>query len=179
MVKPPPKREITKAAFAVETGMSPPRVSRFLKTGVIPTTAAGKVPMPDALHALIEHLSEVAAGRGGRHGVGDLTAERARLAKEQADGHALKNAIARGEYLAADTVRDDWDSAAGGVRSAMLAIPSTLPLMLPHLTRFDLEVIDRAIRDALTALADRLDAGEYQTKRRRLPKGDAANAQEA
>ena len=49
----------------------------------------------------VQHLRGVASGRGGEEATLNLTEERARLAREQADGVALKNAKARGELVAA------------------------------------------------------------------------------
>src|SRR3954464_630052 len=47
----------------------------------------------------------------------DLDRERTRLAKEQADGHELKNAQLRGDLLPADEVVAGWAAAIGRARS--------------------------------------------------------------
>jgi phage terminase Nu1 subunit (DNA packaging protein) len=53
----------------------------------------------------------------------DLDAERARLAKEQADAQELRNAVARGELIPADQVIEGWRNAIGRARSLLLALP--------------------------------------------------------
>jgi hypothetical protein len=54
-----------------------------------------------------------ALGQPTRTAQSDLDRERARLAKEQADGHELKNAQLRGELLPADEVVAGWQNAIG------------------------------------------------------------------
>ncbi len=152
--------ELSQAAFARHLGVAAPTVSRYLKIGIIALNEHGKLPMPGSLHALIAHLSEVAAGRGGSEGVADLSLERARLAKAQCEGQQLKNQIAKGEYLSRTKLQHDLDLIMVSFRNRLLAIPSELPCELPHLTRYDLDALDRHIRDALTQLADQADAME-------------------
>jgi hypothetical protein len=50
----------------------------------------------------------------------DLNAERARLAKEQADAQELKNRQTRGELVPADEVEGVWQAAAGRCRAILL-----------------------------------------------------------
>ena len=120
-------------------------------------TGRGRYSLKESVIGVLRRLRAAAAGRGGTDEVESLTRERARLARVQADGHELKNAIARGEFLPAAAVADRWDSMCLLIRNRMMAIPSQLPTDLPHLTRHDLDVIDRLIRDALSALADEID----------------------
>lgn len=82
-----------------------------------------------------------------------LTSERARLAKEQADAQAMKNAALRGDLVAAAKVTQEWADVLRKVRAAMLAVSSRLRSALPHLTAADAAIIDREIRDSLTELA--------------------------
>jgi phage terminase Nu1 subunit (DNA packaging protein) len=161
-VKKAMKSRIPTSEMMQATGLSRARLSELVAGGVLPKVERGFFPYPEAVSAYCAHIREGAAGRGDT----DLSKARARLAMLQGDGHELKNKIARGEYIAADVVRDEWDAAAGLLRAGMMAIPSAIPLTLPHLTRFDLEAIDRAIRDALTVVADQLDAGEHTRERR-------------
>jgi phage terminase Nu1 subunit (DNA packaging protein) len=100
------------------------------------------------------HLREIAAGRGGESGVMTLTAERARLAREQADSAAIKNAAARGELVPATQVAATWRTIMTGVRARILAVPSRVRLALPHMTRAEVEIIEREVRDALTESAN-------------------------
>lgn len=99
--------------------------------------------------AYCTHLRETAAGRGGAAGVATLTAERARLAREQADSAALKNAAARGDMIAAADVKAKWIAILTGVRARILAVPSRVRSRAPHLARDEIEIIDSEIREAL------------------------------
>lgn len=79
----------------------------------------------------IESLRETAAGRSAASGNLDLPAERARLAKEQADGQEMKNAVTRGELLPRSEVTAAVTSAFARVRARLLAVPTkTAPLLL-------------------------------------------------
>lgn len=151
---------ITPKALSDLLGWSRQRLHRFFREGVVERGANGLVPHPEGLQALVNHLSELAAGRGGSAGQFDLTAQCARLAHAQAAAVEFKNAIAAGEFVPAADVEQRWGDVLSAIRSRMLAIPSNLPQALPHLTRADLDVIDREIRDGLTELADNLGAPE-------------------
>lgn len=58
----------------------------------------------------------------------------------------------RGELLDAAAVEREWSDVLRQVRAGMLAVTSRVRSRLPHLTSHDATVIDREIRDALTAL---------------------------
>ncbi len=112
--------------------------------------------LPASIMRLVPHLRDVASGRGGADGVESLTQERARLAKEQADAHALKNKITRGELVETAAVTERWSNVCAQIRARLLSIPSQLPAELPTITRAELDLIDRLIRQALHGLADEL-----------------------
>jgi phage terminase Nu1 subunit (DNA packaging protein) len=103
--------------------------------------------------AYCTHLRETAAGRGGAIGVATLTAERARLAREQADSAALKNAALRGDTIAAADVKAKWVAILTAIRSRILSVPSRVRMRAPHLTRAEIEIVDAELRDALEEAA--------------------------
>lgn len=84
-----------------------------------------------------------------RSPLGDLTEERTRLAKEQADRVAMMNAALRGELIKATEAERRWSEQMVTLRSRMLAVANDLPLLLPHLTAHDIATIDRSYRDAM------------------------------
>lgn len=147
---------LTTSQLLSDLGISRARLSELTASGVIPKASRGFFPR-SAIRAYCENLRNVAAGRGGHEGVARLTEERARLAHEQANAAALKNAQARRDLLPADEVSRHWDNMCAAIRSRVLAIPSSLPAALSHLTRADLDVLDHELRNALTELADNLD----------------------
>lgn len=71
----------------------------------------------------------------GRRGNGDearLAAERARLAKEQADGAALKNAVTRGELVHLELAARGWRILLAAFRERCLAVPGKLAVFGPE-----------------------------------------------
>ena len=84
----------------------------------------------------------------------DLTDERARLAKEQADDKAMRNAERRGVLINAAEAEERWSQVIIDIRTQMLRVPADLRTQLPELTPLQLDKIDRVIRDALVRAAD-------------------------
>lgn len=116
---------ISQAEFAEMIGVSEARVSQLVSEGVIARgdTAASW------LVAYCERLRDQAAGRMGETYGLDLVQERAALAREQREGQAIKNAIARKEYApiglladvlgrASSAVVDRFDHLEGALKKA-------------------------------------------------------------
>jgi phage terminase Nu1 subunit (DNA packaging protein) len=82
-----------------------------------------------------------------------LTAEKTRLAKEQADAAELRNRVLRGELVKAADVEREWSSVLRKVRADILAITSRIRQQLPHLSAHDAEIIDGEIRRTLEDVA--------------------------
>ena len=152
--------KITKSDLALVVGVSTQAIEALEKKNVIRRIGRGMYAYPQAVQQICAHYREIAAGRGGEEKQITLTSERARYAKEQADAVALKNSILRGEMVDASSVQKKWASIFSAIRSGILAITSELPSLLVHLTRHDIEVIDRAIRDALNKVADDIGADQ-------------------
>lgn len=142
---------VSGAEMAEMLGVSRRSVSEFAERGIIEKISRNRFALQRSIRLYSEHLRSVAAGRGG-DGTQELTTERARLAREQADATALKNAAMRLELVSAVEVQREWSMICRRVRNAILAVPSRARQTLPHLTSFDVEQIDREIRDALTGL---------------------------
>lgn len=145
---------VTARELADLFGISQQRVSVMVGEGTLVRSGRSAYPLAENVQRYTAHLREVASGRGGEDEIANLTAERARLAREQADGHALKNAIARGELIPAADVSARWEDVARRVRGRMLAVPSRVRARLPHLALADVETVDREVRDALGDIAD-------------------------
>ena len=79
--------------------------------------------------------------------------ERARLARAQADAHALRNAQLCGKPVALADAEREWSATLRAVRSAMLAIPSRVRQRLGNLRAADAAVIEDEVRWALTEAA--------------------------
>jgi phage terminase Nu1 subunit (DNA packaging protein) len=124
------------------------RVVALARSGAIPRVSAGRYDQRDAVRAYIRYVRANPLGRKSSDPA--LAEERRRLVREQADREAHRNAVARGEFVAATDVKAEWESILTDLRTAMLAVPSRLP----ELDRATGERLDREIRSALEALAN-------------------------
>jgi phage terminase Nu1 subunit (DNA packaging protein) len=95
-----------------------------------------------------------ARGRGGEEVTATGAAERARLAKAQADKVEIANKIKLGDLVEASAVEVEWSGVLRTVRAGMLAMPSRVAARLPHLTVYDVSEIDAEVRAALTHLGN-------------------------
>lgn len=134
-------------------------VRNLADDGIVKKVGRGKFLLKESVQAVVEHQREIAAGRGGANQVLDLTAERARLAKEQADGQHLKNQVALGELVSAAVVERTWIDIVRNATSAMLAVPARCQQRL-GLDLSQTEMIDREIREALEALSNDPDVDD-------------------
>lgn len=143
----------TQKAVAEHLGLTDRSVRSYIERGTFPRPdGRGQLDLDACRLAYIEHLRERAAGRASdaaeAEGL-DLQAERARLAKEQADGQAMKNALARGDLVSATAVTAALEQFIAVVKSGLRGVPAKV-------TRTDVEQqrrIARAIEDTLADLS--------------------------
>ena len=135
-------------------GLSDRSVRQLAERGIIVKTSRGKYELGSCILKYCEHLREMAAGRAAEDDSINLTTERALLAREQREGHSLKNAAAKGELLQRQAVIGRWASILRGVSARMRAVPSRVLHARPHFTVEDVAAIDREIREALTEAAE-------------------------
>ncbi|RWQ89267.1 MAG: DNA packaging protein [Mesorhizobium sp.] len=144
-----PRQVIVNAAKLADLiDLSEARVVALARSGAIPRVSAGRYDQREAVRAYIRYVRANPLGRKSNDPA--LADERRRLVREQADREAHRNAVARGELVAAADVKAAWESILTDVRAAMLAIPSRVP----ELDRATVERLDREIRTALEALAN-------------------------
>jgi len=103
--------------------------------------------------AYIRRLREAAAGRGGEGAVGELAAERARLAREQADKIAMQNAVTRGELAPVALIEEVLTKAASKVAGVLDAIPGMIRRRVPLLTADDIDLIAGEVAKARNTVA--------------------------
>lgn len=127
----------------------------LVKKGVIERQPRGSYDLDAVRRAYIEHLRAVAAGQRNDDGL-DLVAERARLAKEQADAQAMKNAIQRGELIPRPDVVAAWTAVFAHVRARLLALPSKAAPAVVGLSALPevKEVLSDHVEEALAELAE-------------------------
>jgi len=134
-------------------GLSSGALADLKKRGIAVHLGHDAYDLEATVRAYVTHLRGVAAGWGSEEQAINLTAERARLAKEQADAQALKNAALRGELVPAADVERAWGDVLRQVRARILAVPSRLRQSLT-LAPADADLIDRELREALTELGN-------------------------
>lgn len=135
--------------------LRPRRIRELVKLGVLPPSKGrGGLNLDQCRLAYIAYLRGIASGHRSEDGELDLTAERAKLAREQTATAAIKNATSRGELIPADMVLEHWAGQIVAVKSHLRAIPSQFKSEVPHLEPEELETLRRLIDQTLTHLAD-------------------------
>ncbi len=153
---------VSQSEFAQMIGVSEARVSQLVSEGVITRgdTAAGW------LVAYCERLRDQAAGRMGETYGLDLVQERAALAREQREGQAIKNAVARREYapigllsdvlgMASSAVVDRFDQLEGALRKACPDLPDETKTTVQQVIA---SARNEWIRSTSSLVADTVDA---------------------
>ena len=122
--------EATQTALAGLVGVTQPTISNLVSEGKLPSSGT----LGELLLAYCARLRDQAAGRMGENTTLDLVQERAALAREQREGQAIKNAVARREFapvglladvlgMAASAVVDRFDQLEGQLRKACPDLP--------------------------------------------------------
>ncbi len=124
---------LSQEAFGELVGITQPAVSDLMKRGVITEGTAGGV----WLLAYTKHLRDQAAGRGD----GELANERARLAREQADAQAMKNAQARREVAPVGVIEEVLAHVGRQIATVIEGIQPKLRRQFPDLTGEQLKAI--------------------------------------
>jgi phage terminase Nu1 subunit (DNA packaging protein) len=103
--------------------MEPAKVKNLIDKGVITKKGRGQYDLEQVRREYILHIREVAAGR---YKVGDLdlSAERARLAKEQADAKEMENAVGRGDLVYIEDVAKQIENQLTKARTRLLGVPT-------------------------------------------------------
>ena len=132
--------------------------------------AEGKLPSAGTLRELLlaycQRLRAQAAGRMGENTTLDLVQERAALAREQREGQAIKNAVARREYapigllsdvlgMASSAVVDRFDQLEGAMRKACPDLPDEAKTTVQQVIA---SARNEWIRSTSTLVADTVDA---------------------
>ncbi|AXS42407.1 DNA packaging protein [Breoghania sp. L-A4] len=146
--------QVDAVTLARLVNLSDRKVRDLAQRGIMVRLAHDRYDLAESLASYATHLREMAAGRGAEQPQVGLTAERARLAKEQADTAALKNAAMRKELVAVTDVEHAWCDVLRKVRAGILATPERLRSTLPHLASTDIEALDTELRRTLETLAD-------------------------
>lgn len=153
----------TIAEVAKHIGVTPKYVNDLINESVIEKRPRGQYDIDECRNAYIKRLRENAAGRAAS-GELDLVAERARLAKEQADAKEMDNAIGRGDLVYIEDVAKQFENMLTKVRTKLLALPTKIaPECHASATMLEVQsLIEAGIVEALHELVgyDQAQAGE-------------------
>lgn len=139
---------------AAHLGVTIKYVQDLIANGTLEKKGRGEYELDACREAYITRLREAAAGRANSGDL-NLTDERARLAKEQADAKEMENAITRGELVYIEDVAKRVEVALSKVKTKILAIPTKVA---PEAAAADdakevQALIERHIIEALNELA--------------------------
>ena len=125
--------------------------------------------MGDVIRWIVEQELRAAGHEPDEHVKLDLNAERARLAKEQADKTELENQLARKELLPAAEVAKADEVIFAGLRDRVMAVQSVAPLLCDAALKDGERALRPILREALASALE--DIGSAQ-----LAEGAAAAA---
>ena len=153
----------TQNDVARHLGVTPKYVGDLIADGTFEKKPRGQYDIDECRNAYIKRLRENAAGRAAS-GELDLVAERARLAKEQADAKEMDNAIGRGDLVYIEDVAKQFENMLTKVRTKLLALPTKIaPECHASATMLEVQsLIEAGIVEALHELVgyDQAQAGE-------------------
>lgn len=161
----------TQKELAELFGISTRMVRNLINADVIHKEPNGRLDREKCITPYIEHLRKQAAGRISKDGKYDLIAERARLAKAQADKTELELKIKKGELMYVDVVEHGWKCLVHAARSKFLALPTKMaPQLAACQTPAEVQqLLKKEIYAAMTELsqtspdemeAEAIEAGE-------------------
>lgn len=144
---------------AAHLGITIKYVQDLIANGTISKKGRGEYDLDECRQSYISRLRESAAGRANA-GELNLTDERARLSKEQADAKEMENAIERGELVYIEDVAKRFEEGLSKVRAKLLSIPTKIaPEAAAAENAKEVQrLIENAIIEALNELVG-LDAG--------------------
>lgn len=102
-------------------GIQQPTLTRMIKESIIDKKDRGKYDIDEVRLQYLKHIRNLA---GNNNNNLELGAERARLAKEQADAKEMENAIERGDLVYIDKVAKGFEEQLTKVRNKLLAAPT-------------------------------------------------------
>lgn len=143
----------TLSEVAAHLQMDVGSLSKMIDKGIVTKQGRSQYDLDTVRKEYILHIREVAAGRF-KAGELDLQAERARLAKEQADAKEMENAVERGDLVYIEDVAKQVEGQMTKVRTKLLAIPTKFaPELHAMATAREVQLaLEQAITEALHEL---------------------------
>ena len=139
---------VTQVQFGDLVGISQQAVSDLVRRRILVDGASAD----EWLLAYCDHLRGIAAGRGGEASL-ELSAERARLAKEQADKIAMQNAVTRGELAPAYLLEQVLARVGAKAGRLLETIPGMMRRRHPQMTMEDIAAVAEVVAKARNLVA--------------------------
>ena len=132
-------------------GIQQPTLTRLIKEGIIDKQDRGKYEVDDVRLQYLKHIRNLA---GNNNNNLELGAERARLAKEQADAKEMENAVERGDLVYIEKVAKQFEQQLTKARNKLLAAPTKVAAEAHAAATVKevREIIEEAIIEALDEL---------------------------
>ena len=132
-------------------GIQQPTLTRLIKEGIIDKQDRGKYEVDDVRLQYLKHIRNLA---GNNNNNLELGAERARLAKEQADAKEMENAVERGDLVYIEKVARQFEQQLTKARNKLLAAPTKVAAEAHAAATVKevREIIEEAIIEALDEL---------------------------
>lgn len=138
---------------ANDLGITERRFSQLVADGVFPRSGENGYDISQIRVLDRKRLEAAASGRGD--GGGQLATERARLAREQGDAIAIKNAVARGDFVPLAQLTKKVSERNSVVRERLLTISGKIADACAMRTREEIEeIIADEIEEVLNELAE-------------------------
>ena len=136
---------------ASHLGIDQSVLSRLIKEGIIDKQDRGKYDVDAVRLQYLKHIRNLA---GNNNNNLELGAERARLAKEQADAKEMENAVERGDLVYIEKVAKQFEQQLTKARNKLLAAPTKVAAEAHAAATVKevREIIEAAIIEALDEL---------------------------
>lgn len=143
----------SQSEIAAKLGVNVSTFKDFVARGIVEERERGQYTYEECSKQYLDHLREIAAGRYSEDGL-DLSAERARLAKEQADAKEMENAIGRGELVRIDDIVKQFEDQLLKSKVKLLAVPTKVAAEVNAAkdVKECKAIIEEAVKEALSEL---------------------------
>ena len=132
-------------------GIQQPQLTKLIKHGIIDKQQRGKYDVDAVRLQYLKHIRNIA---GNNNNNLELGAERARLAKEQADAKEMENAVERGDLVYIEHIVKQFESQLGKCKTKLLAVPTKVAAEAHAAASVKeaQEIIESAVLEALSEL---------------------------
>jgi len=144
---------VTQVQLSDHLGISTTVISDLTSRGILEKNGKRGYDLEKCRLSYLGHLRDIASNRL-KDGDLDLGAERARLAKEQADAKEMENAVERGDLVYIEHIVKQFESQLGKCKTKLLAVPTKVAAEAHAAASVKevQEIIESAVLEALSEL---------------------------